>query len=99
MTAKQLFSKTTPFIIAKLMLGGATVLISALLLAIMMGLGWLFGEGGMLIMFMKTTIQLRPKAVPNNLLRPDNEARYIIIDENSGAILDNNNGYGYKTVI
>jgi len=28
MTAKQLFSKTTPFIIAKLMLGGATVLIS-----------------------------------------------------------------------
>jgi len=51
MTAKQLFSKTTPFIIAKLMLGGATVLISALLLAIMMGLGWLFGEGGMLIMF------------------------------------------------
>ena len=48
---------------------------------------------------MKTTIQLRPKAVPNNLLHPDNEARYIIIDENSGAILDNNNGYGYKTVI
>lgn len=42
-------------------------------------------------------IQLRPKAVPNNQLRPDNEARYIIIDENSGAILDNNNGYGYKT--
>jgi len=51
MTAKQLFSKTTPFIWAKLLLGGATVLISALLLAIFMGLGWLFGEGAIFIMF------------------------------------------------
>ena len=51
MTAKQLFSKTKPFIFTKLMLGGATVLISVILLAIFMGLGWLFGENGIVIMF------------------------------------------------
>lgn len=51
MTAKQLFSKTMPFIWAKLLLGGATVLISAVLLAVFMGLGWLFGENAMVIMF------------------------------------------------
>lgn len=52
MTAKQLFSKTKPFIMAKLALGGAMVLISVILLAIFMGLGWLFGETGMIIMFL-----------------------------------------------
>ena len=40
-----------PFIWAKMLLGGATVLISAVLLAIFMGLGWLFGENAMVIMF------------------------------------------------
>ena len=45
----QLFRKTMPFCIAKLLLGGATVLISAVLLAILLGIGWLFGEGGMWI--------------------------------------------------
>ncbi len=51
MTAKQLFNKTMPFVWAKLALGGALVLISAVLLAILMGLGWLFGEGAMLVTF------------------------------------------------
>ncbi len=51
MTSKQLFSKTMPFIWAKLALGGAMVLISVILLAILMGIGWLFGEGGMLVTF------------------------------------------------
>ncbi len=51
MTAKQLFSKTTPFIRAKLLLGLVTVGISAVLLLICMGLGWLFGDTGMVIMF------------------------------------------------
>lgn len=51
MTAKDLFSKTTPFIWAKLLLGLITVGISAVLLVIFMGLGWLFGENGMLLMF------------------------------------------------
>lgn len=51
MTAKQLFSKTMPFIWAKLLLGGATILVSVVLLAIFMGLGWLFGENAMIIMF------------------------------------------------
>ena len=51
MTAKRLFSKTLPFVWAKLLLGGAAVLISAILLALLMGLGWLFGEIGMVIMF------------------------------------------------
>ena len=50
MTAKQLFKKTMPFVWAKMMLGGATVLISLILLIIMMALGWLFGDGAMLIM-------------------------------------------------
>ena len=44
-----LFKKTMPFCIAKLALGGVMVLICAILLAILMGLGWLFGEGGMLV--------------------------------------------------
>ncbi len=52
MTAKQLFSKTTPFIWAKLLLGIVMVVISAVLLAVLMGLGWLFGDGGMVVMFL-----------------------------------------------
>lgn len=51
MTAKQLFSKTMPFVWAKLLLGLIMIGISVLLLAILMGLGWLFGEGGMIFMF------------------------------------------------
>jgi len=51
MTTKQLFSGTKPFMLAKLALGGLTVLASVILLAILMGIGWLFGEGGMLITF------------------------------------------------
>ena len=39
MKAGQVFRKTMPFCWAKLLLGGATVLISAILLAILMGLG------------------------------------------------------------
>ena len=50
MTAKQLFSKTMPFVWAKLALGGIAVLIGAVLLVIMLLLGWLFGEWGMVIM-------------------------------------------------
>ena len=49
MKAGQLFRKTMPFAIAKLVLGAATVLISVVLLAILLGLGWLFGENGMVI--------------------------------------------------
>ena len=51
MTAKQLFRKTRPFCMAKLALGGATVLLSLILFAILMGIGWLFGDGGILITF------------------------------------------------
>lgn len=49
MTAKQIFSKTMPFVWAKLLLGLLTVLVSAVLLAILMGIGWLFDWGGMVI--------------------------------------------------
>lgn len=42
-------------------------------------------------------IQLSPKAVTNNLLHPNYETRYVIIDEKSGIVLDDNYGYGYKT--
>ncbi|MBQ4264646.1 MAG: zinc-ribbon domain-containing protein [Clostridia bacterium] len=51
MTTKQLFQGTMPFMLAKLLLGGATVLISIILLAILMGIGYLFGEGGLLVTF------------------------------------------------
>ncbi|WP_027398923.1 zinc ribbon domain-containing protein [Anaerovorax odorimutans] len=51
MNAKQIFQKTMPFNMAKLALGIATVLLSAILFAILMGIGWLFGEGGMGITF------------------------------------------------
>ncbi len=49
MKSGELFRKTMPFAMAKLLLGAATVLISVVLLAILMGLGWLFGDGGMAI--------------------------------------------------
>lgn len=52
MTAKDIFTKTMPFAWAKLVLGLATVLISTVLFAILMGIGWLFGENGMLLMFL-----------------------------------------------
>lgn len=51
MTSKQLFSGTMPFMLAKLALGAVTVVLSVVLFAILMTLGWLFGEGGMLVTF------------------------------------------------
>ena len=51
MTSKQLFSGTMPFMLAKLALGGATVLASLVLLGILMGIGFLFGENGMAVTF------------------------------------------------
>ena len=36
---------------AKLALGGATVLLSVILFAILMGIGWLFGDDGMVVTF------------------------------------------------
>ena len=52
MTAKQLFSKTLPFVWAKLIVGLIFVGVSIVLFAILVGLGWLFGDGGMFIMFL-----------------------------------------------
>ena len=49
MKSGELFRKTMPFAIAKLVLGAATMLISVVLLAILLGIGWLFGENGMVI--------------------------------------------------
>lgn len=51
MTAKELFRGTKPFCMAKLALGAVTVLLSLLLFAILMGIGWLFGDLGMVITF------------------------------------------------
>ena len=51
MTSKQLFKKSMPFCMAKLGLGAATLLIDGILLALLMGIGWLFGENGMVICF------------------------------------------------
>ncbi len=51
MTSKQLFSKSMPFCMAKLGLGAATLLIDGILLALLMGIGWLFGDGGLVVCF------------------------------------------------
>ena len=52
MKAGQLFRKTMPFCMAKLLLGGAMVLILGILLAICCGIGWLFGDTGLVIGFL-----------------------------------------------
>ncbi len=49
MKSGQLFRKTMPFAIAKLVLGAATVLISVILLAILLLIGSLFSEGGLAV--------------------------------------------------
>lgn len=46
MTAKQVYQGTMPFSVAKLALGAVTIVLSAVLFAILMGIGWLFGGGG-----------------------------------------------------
>ena len=51
MTTKQLFRGTMPFMLAKLALGALTILASVILLAVLMGIGYLFGENGMAITF------------------------------------------------
>ena len=47
MNSGELFRKTMPFCVAKMAVGAVTVLASVVLLLILMGLGWLFGETGM----------------------------------------------------
>jgi hypothetical protein len=48
----EIFSKTMPFVWAKLLLGLATVVISIVILAILMGIAWLFKSGGVgVVMF------------------------------------------------
>jgi len=42
----QIFSKTLPFVWAKLLLGLATVLISVVILAVLLGIAYLIGSGG-----------------------------------------------------
>lgn len=51
MNAKQIYNQTMPFNMAKLVLGLATVGLSLLLLAILEGIGWLFGSGGVMLTF------------------------------------------------
>ncbi len=52
MKAGKLFSKTLPFCLAKLVLGGAMVLILGILLAICLGIGFIFGDGGIVVGFL-----------------------------------------------
>lgn len=52
MKAEQLFRKTMPFCMAKFALGGTMVLIMGVLLAILCGIGWLFGDFGLIIGFL-----------------------------------------------
>jgi len=52
MTGKSLFSKTMPFCMAKLGLGAILVAVCTILFAILMGIGWLFGDGGIFVCLM-----------------------------------------------
>lgn len=52
MKAGQLFRKTMPFCMAKLVLGAIMVVILGLLLALFAGIGWLFGDTGLVIGFL-----------------------------------------------
>ena len=49
MKAEQLFRKTMPFCMAKLILGGIMIGIMAVLLGVFAGIGWLFGDLGLVI--------------------------------------------------
>ena len=49
MKAEQLFRKTMPFCMAKFVLGSVMVLIDAVALALCAGIGWLFGDLGLVI--------------------------------------------------
>lgn len=51
MDAKQIYNKTMPFNMARLILGLVTVGLALLLFAIIEGIGWLFGSVGMLVTF------------------------------------------------
>ncbi len=58
MTAREIYSKTMSFNFAKLLLGLATVIISAVLFGIFLGIGLLFGdgvEGFMLLLWLSAT--------------------------------------------
>lgn len=52
MNAKEIYLKTMPYNMAKLLLGLFTVLVSVILFAVLVGIGYLFGDGGMLIMLL-----------------------------------------------
>ncbi|MDR1117566.1 MAG: zinc ribbon domain-containing protein [Oscillospiraceae bacterium] len=52
MKAGEIFSKTMPFVWAKLLLGLAAVAISAVLFGILMGLAWLFNNGNVGLIFL-----------------------------------------------
>ena len=52
MKAGALFRKTMPFCMAKFLLGGALVLILSVLLALLCGIGWLFGDMGLVVGFL-----------------------------------------------
>lgn len=51
MNAKEIYNKTMPFNMARLVLGLTTVGLSLLLLAVLEGIGWLFGSNGLIITF------------------------------------------------
>ncbi|MBF4693334.1 zinc ribbon domain-containing protein [Fusibacter ferrireducens] len=51
MNAKQIYNQTMPFNMAKLVLGLITVGLSLILLAILEGIGWLFGSSGIVVTF------------------------------------------------
>lgn len=60
MKAGELFRKTMPYCVARLTLGGTMALILALLLALCTGIGWLFGDVGVVVGLLVWMAILKP---------------------------------------
>ncbi len=60
MKAAQLFRKTMPFCMTRMLLGGALVLLLGLLLGLCAGIGWLFGDTGLFVGIIAWMALIRP---------------------------------------
>jgi hypothetical protein len=103
MNANEIFRKTMPFVWAKLLLGIATIVVSALILAILLGIAWLFKSPGvgffMVIIWLALTGIVR--FILNHYIGFLIKAGHIaVITEavTTGKVPDNQVAYGKQAV-
>lgn len=60
MKTSELFRKTIPFCMTRMLLGGALVLVMGLLLGLCTGIGWLFGDAGIVVGLIVWMALVRP---------------------------------------